>query len=50
MKDLEQEINDYPISNMFKAGLRYYLTANKIKIKNKKELEKIIKEFGEMEL
>ena len=48
--DLEKEIDDYPVPNMFKAGLRYHINVNQLKIKSKKELDKIVKEFGELKL
>lgn len=48
--DLEQEIVDYPVPEMFKAGLRYYISSRKLKIKDKKELDKIVKEFSEISL
>ena len=48
--DLDEQINNYPKPNMFKAGLRFYIEQNKIKIKNKKDLDKIVKEYGELKL
>lgn len=48
--DLEKAIKEYPKSNMFKAGLIFHIEENKIKIKTKKELDKIVKEYGEMKL
>lgn len=48
--DLEKELNDYECSDMFKSGLRYYIESNNIEIKNKKEFEKIIKEYGDLKI
>ena len=50
--DFEEEFeklkNEYP--NMFLAGLKYYIENNKIVIKSKKELDKIIEEFKKIEI
>lgn len=48
--DLEQEIEDYPVPRMFKAGLKYYIESRKLKINSKKDLDKIVKEFSEISL
>ena len=48
--DLEEELNNLELPQMFIAGLRYYLAKNKIEVKSKKELEKIIKEYEKIEI
>ena len=48
--DLNKELNDLSYPNMFKAGLKYYISANNIKIKNKKEFDKIVEEYGNMNI
>lgn len=48
--NLEKEIEEYPVANMFKSGLKYYIQSRKIKINNKKDLDKIVKEYGELKI
>ncbi|MBQ2652645.1 MAG: hypothetical protein IJF83_03750 [Methanobrevibacter sp.] len=48
--DLEQELIEYKCPDMFKAGLRDYIQSNKIEIKNKKEFEKIVKEYANLKI
>ncbi|WP_458454431.1 hypothetical protein [Methanobrevibacter sp.] len=48
--DLEAEINKLTVPNMFKEGLKYYIKSNNLTVKNIKELEKIVKEYGELKL
>lgn len=48
--DLEAEINKLSVPNMFKAGLKHYISSNNLTVKNIKELEKIVKEYGELKL
>lgn len=50
--DLEEELleleNNYP--KMLIAGLRYHISKNDLKIKSKKELEKIVNDYKEIGL
>lgn len=50
--DLESEIEklkeDYP--NMFIAGLKFHIKNNELVIKSKKELDKIVQDFGKLEI
>ena len=48
--DLEKELKNLEYPNMFLAGLKYYIEKNKLVIKSKKELEKIIEEFKQIEI
>ena len=48
--DLNKELDDLLCPDMFKAGLRYYISSNNIAINNKKEFEKIIKEYGNLRI
>ena len=50
--NLEEELTklekDYP--RMFLAGLKSHIERNKIAIKSKKELDKIVDEFGKIKI
>jgi len=48
--DLDKELDDLLCPNMFKSGLRYYISSNNISINNKKEFEKIIKEYANLKI
>ena len=48
--NLEEELEKLEYPNMFLAGLKYYINKNKIVIKSKKELEKIIEDFKKIEI
>lgn len=47
-EEFEKLKKDYP--NMFLAGLKYHIESNKIVIKSKKELEKVIEDFKKIEI
>lgn len=48
--NLEEEIEKLEYPRMFVAGLKHYITTNKLVIKSKKDLEKIIKDFEKIEI
>ena len=48
--NLEQEIEDYECPSMLKEGLKYHININKLKIKSKKELDKLVDEFKKMKV
>lgn len=48
--NLEEELEKLEYPNMFIAGLRYHIETNKLAIKSKKELEKIIEDFKKIEI
>lgn len=48
--DLNQELDDLLCPNMFKSGLKYYISSNNIEIKSKKEFEKIVKEYANLKI
>ncbi len=48
--DLEKELDELLCPNMFKSGLRHYILSNNIAINNKKEFEKIIKEYANLKI
>ncbi|MBQ3407974.1 MAG: hypothetical protein IJH12_02065 [Clostridia bacterium] len=48
--DLEKELDDLLCPNMFKSGLKYYISSNNLKITNKKEFEKVIKEYANLKI
>ena len=48
--DLNKELDDLLCPNMFKSGLIHYISSNNITINNKKEFEKIIKEYGNLKI
>lgn len=48
--DLKKEIDEYPCPNMFKAGLRHYISSNNIEIKNKSELDKTVKKYANLKI
>ena len=48
--NLEQELDDLLCPNMFKSGLKHYISSNNINITSKKEFEKIIKEYANLKI
>ena len=46
--DYVKELNECEIPNMFKAGVSYHIKANNLNPKNKKELDKIIEDYGKI--
>ena len=46
----EDEINSYPAPDYWKAGLIFYINNNKLSIKSKKDLDKIINDFNNLKL
>ena len=48
--DYEKEINDLEYPAMFKAGLKYYIDANKIKINSKKDFDKLLDKFKDLKI
>lgn len=47
---LEEALEEYVCPAMFKAGLKYYIHSNNLEPKSKKEFEKIVKDYGKLEL
>lgn len=48
--DLEVEINELNCPEMFKKGLKYYIIRNKLKIKSKKDLTKVVNDYKGLKL
>lgn len=48
--DLNKELEEYTCPEMFKAGLKYYIQSNNLEPKNKKEFDKIVKDYGKLKL
>ena len=48
--NLNKELDDLLYPDMFKAGLRHYISSNNITITNKKEFDKTIKEYENMKI
>ena len=48
--DLNKELDDLSCPNMFKNGLNQYISSNNIKITNKKEFDKIVKEYANLKI
>lgn len=48
--DLNQELIDLACPDMFKAGLKEYISINNIKITNKREFEKTVKVFANIKI
>ncbi len=48
--NLEEEIEKLEYPNMFLAGLKFHIKNNKLAIKSKKELDKIVDEFKKLEI
>ncbi len=48
--NLETEIEKLEYPNMFLNGLKYHIAKNKLVIKSKKELDRVVKEFEKLEI
>lgn len=48
--DLEEEIQKLQEPRMLIAGLKYHIENNKIVIKSKKELDKVLEDFKKIEI
>lgn len=48
--DLNKEINEYPVANMFKAGFKYYIKSRGLKISSKKDFDKALKDFEKLNI
>lgn len=48
--NVDESINELEIPLMLKEGLKHYIEFKNIKIKNKKELNKILKEYKELKI
>ena len=48
--DLKQELDDLLCPNMFKVGLREYISSNNINVTNKKEFDKIVKDYANLKI
>ena len=48
--DLDRELDDLLCPDMFKSGLQHYISSNNITINNKKEFEKIVKEYENLKI
>ena len=48
--DLKKELEELQYPRMFLAGLKYHIETNKIAIKSKKELDKVVEDFKKIEI
>ena len=48
--DLDKELAELQYPRMFIAGLKFHIENNKIAIKSKKELDKVIEDFKKIEI
>jgi len=48
--DYVKELEEYECPATFKAGLEYYFKVNNLKPKNKKEFDKIIKDYSNLKM
>lgn len=48
--DMDKALDEYVCSDMFKAGLRYYINVNNLEAKNMKEFEKIVDDYSKIEM
>lgn len=48
--DLNKALTGLNMSDMFKAGLNYYIQSNELKIVSQKAFDKIVKEYSELQL
>lgn len=48
--DIDKELEDLECPNMFKAGLKYYMGNLKNQPKNKKEFDKIVKDYSKIKM
>ena len=48
--DLNKELDELSCPDMFKNGLNQYISSNNIKVTNKKEFDKIVKEYANLKI
>lgn len=48
--DLNHALDELSYPDMFKAGLKYYISSKNFEIKNKKEFDKIVKEYANLKI
>ena len=48
--DVNLALQQLKLPDMFKAGLNYYITINKLTPNSQKEFDKIVKDYGELKL
>lgn len=48
--DLKKALDDLPCPNMFKNGLKQYISSNNINVKSKKDFDKIVEEYGNIKI
>lgn len=48
--NIEEAITNLECSDMFKAGLRYYIESNKLTPKNDNEFLKIVKNYNKLKI
>ena len=48
--DLNKAFDELPCPNMFKYGLNEYISSNNITITNKREFDKVVKEYGNLKI
>ena len=48
--DIETAMNELSCPDMFKAGLKSYITRNEIKINNSNDFKKTVKKYSEVTL
>ena len=48
--DLKQELDDLTCPDMFKNGLKQYISSNNISVNTKKEFNKIVKEYANLKI
>lgn len=48
--DLDKELKELPCPDMFKAGLKDYISIYNINVNTKKEFDKIVKEYGNLKI
>lgn len=48
--DLNEALEVLERPRMFKAGLKYYITSNKLQPKDKKDFEKIVTDFSKIKI
>ena len=48
--DLTKALTKLELSDMFKAGLNYYIESNELQVTSQKSFDKIVKEYSELQL
>ena len=48
--DLEKEIDELVCPAMLKAGLKYFISSRKQDVTNKKEFDKIVKDYANLKI